>query len=644
MALFATLVCLLFSSFIFFSDVLADPRINQAALVCGTIQATNRSIFVTNFIAALDAVTPQINRRRYAQFVTDSTVERVYAFGQCMDDLSQSDCDLCFAQSKTGILRCVPFQLNVKEGRNYLDGCYLRYDYYDFFSEITSPMDRTLCNSTRSYSNQSDFVVNVKGIVGNMSSRAVSNNGFWRGSVGSGNSTVYAIGQCWETLNMSSCKTCLDTAASKIDSCLPSFQARVLSSGCYLRYADYQFYNDSSTASTSSGGGRRVPIIVSVTFSALVFLVVLAVAAFLGKRRVDRRRKEKKQLGGLAAAVKKSALNYKYETLERATNYFNRSNKLGQGGSGSVYKGILADGKIVAIKRLFFSTRQWVDDFFNEVSLISGVEHKNLVKLLGCSITGPESLLVYEYVPNKSLDQVMFGNDSTILSWNMRKNIILGTAKGLAYLHEESKLRIIHRDIKLSNILLDDDFTAKIADFGLARCFPQDKSHISTAVAGTLGYMAPEYLVRGKLTEKADVYSFGVVVIEIVTGKKNNSCQPNCVYALQMVWSFHLSNRLSEAVDPKLEGNFSREDAVHMLKVGLLCCQASAELRPPMSMVVKMLTDINCNIPSPNQPPFLSPNVASQVPFAVTSTSVSQEGSATQSSRNSMTITVLDPR
>ncbi|CAN6453193.1 unnamed protein product [Victoria cruziana] len=536
MASSLTPVFFLFSFFILFNDVFADPRISQAGLVCGNISAKNRTIFVANFLEALDAVTPQINRRRYAQYVTGSTLERVYAFGQCMDDLSQSDCDLCFAQCKTGILRCVPFQKNINEGRNYLDGCYLRYDYYSFFSEVTSPMDKTMCNSTRSYSNQSSFVNNVKGIIGSMSSRAVSNNGFWRGSVGSGNSTVYAIGQCWETLNMSSCKTCLDTAASKIDSCLPYFEARVLSSGCYLRYSDYQFYNDSSTTSASSGGGRKVPIIVSVIFSALVFLIVVAVAAFLGKRRVDRRRNEKKRLGGLAAAVKKSALNFKYETLERATNYFDRSNKLGQGGSGSVYKGVLSDGKVVAIKRLFFTTRQWVDEFFNEVNLISGVEHKNLVKLLGCSITGPESLLVYEYVPNKSLDRVLFGNDSnSALSWSMRKNIILGTAKGLAYLHEESNLRIIHRDIKLSNILLDDDFTAKIADFGLARCFPQDRSHISTAVAGTLGYMAPEYLVRGKLTEKADIYSFGVVVIEMVTGKKNNSNQQNYVYALQMV-------------------------------------------------------------------------------------------------------------
>ncbi|XP_031478297.1 cysteine-rich receptor-like protein kinase 3 [Nymphaea colorata] len=626
-----TLIFLFWAFFIL--PVLSDPRITQADLVCGNISATNKSIFVPNFISALDAVTPLIARQRYAQFVTDSNVERVYAFGQCMSDLSQSDCNLCFAQCKTSILRCLPFQLNINEGRNYLDGCYLRYDYYNFFNETTSPMDKTLCNRTRSYGNQSNFVVNAVAAMRNLSAQAVVNNGFWRGSFGGGNSTVYAIGQCWKTLNMSSCKTCLDAAVSSISSCLPAMEGRVLSSGCYLRYSNYQFYNDSSSTSGSSGGARKTATIVSVSFSALVVLIIAVAASFFVKKKIEEKRKEKRQLGRLAAAVRKSALNFKYETLERATNYFDQSNKLGQGGSGLVYKGVLSDGKTVAVKRLFFNTRQWVDKFFNEVNLISGIQHKNLVKLLGCSIAGPESLLVYEYVPNKSLDLFLYGGENTpILSWDVRKNIILGTAEGLAYLHEESNLRIIHRDIKLSNVLLDENFTAKIADFGLARCFPLDRTHITTAVAGTLGYMAPEYLVHGKLTEKADIYSFGVLIIEIVTGRRNNSCQQNFGHCLQMVWNFYVSNKLTECVDPKLSGNFPEQDAVHVLKVGLLCCQASAELRPPISMVVKMLTDRNCTISSPTQPPFLNSNVINQeIPF-LPANELHQEVSACESS------------
>lgn len=150
-----------------------------------------------------------------------------------------------------------------------------------------------------------------------------------------------------------------------------------------------------------------------------------------------------------------------------------------------MYKGTLSNGKTVAVKRLFFSTRQWVDEFFNEINLISGVEHKNLVKLLGCSIEGPESLLVYEFVPNRSLEECI-RNKAKILNWKERFNIIVGTGEGIAFLHGGCTIRIIHRDIKSSNILLDENFNPKIADFGLARCFAADKTHLSTGIAGTL--------------------------------------------------------------------------------------------------------------------------------------------------------------
>lgn len=341
--------------------------------------------------------------------------------------------------------------------------------------------------------------------------------------------------------------------------------------------------------------------------------------------------------------MNKSKLNTPYEILEKATNYFNDANKLGQGGSGSVYKGVLQDGNTVAIKRLSFITTQWADHFFNEVNLISGIHHKNLVKLLGCSITGPESLLVYEYMPNQSLhDHLSARRISQPLTFEMRRKIILGIAEGLAYLHEDSHVRIIHRDIKLSNILLDEDFSPKIADFGLARLLPEDKSHISTAIAGTLGYMAPEYVVRGKLTEKADVYSFGVLVVEIVSGKRNNSFVQNSSSILQTVWSLYGSNRLSEIVDPTLEGNFPPDEACGLLRIGLLCAQASAELRPSMSVVVEMINN-NHEIPQPTQPPFLNYG-SSELSKSRLPGYNFQPGSNTQSSRDSMTESLIEPR
>ncbi|RHN45124.1 putative protein kinase RLK-Pelle-DLSV family [Medicago truncatula] len=330
-------------------------------------------------------------------------------------------------------------------------------------------------------------------------------------------------------------------------------------------------------------------------------------ASFAVYKKLSNLKKEKNNHDQISSSITKSSLNYKYETLEKATDYFNSSRKIGQGGSGSVFKGILPNGNVVAVKRLVFNNRQWVDEFFNEVDLISGIEHKNLVKLLGCSIEGPESLLVYEHLPNKSLDQFIFEKSRTqILNWKQRFNIICGTAEGLAYLHQGSIKRIIHRDIKSSNVLLDDNLSPKIADFGLARCFATDKTHLSTGIAGTLGYMAPEYLIRGQLTDKADVYSFGVLVLEIVCGRRNNVIREDSGSLLQNVWKHYRSNTLVETIDSSLGDDIPEAEPSRVLHIGLLCTQASASLRPSMTQVVKMLSNSDLDVPTPNQPPFFS--------------------------------------
>ncbi|XP_077253588.1 cysteine-rich receptor-like protein kinase 3 [Tasmannia lanceolata] len=623
----------------------SDPRSSVAARICSnkTSTAADRVAFINNYLSAMNALTPQIASQRFGRVTEGTGNATLYAMGQCMGDLSKGDCDLCFAQCKIQIVTCLPYQRATRGGKIFLDGCYVRYDDYEFFEEALSRDDRTVCgNQTEFSGNQTAFAENAAEVVRNLSIEAPKNNGFFVGFVGGGNSTAYGLAQCWEFLNTSSCGRCLENAASSIGSCLPRGEGRALNSGCYMRYSTQRFYNNSGNATTSGGsnGRRHLVIILATTSSALAVVMIITSTVFFGRRRLSKMRKEKKLLGALATTINKSELNFNYETLERATNYFHSSNKLGQGGSGSVYKGILPDGKVIAIKRLFFNTRQWVDDFFNEVNLISRVHHKNLVKLLGCSITGPESLLVYEYVPNKSLLQHLFDKlNARLISWDMRYNILVGTAEGLAYLHEESELRIIHRDIKLGNILLDENFTAKIADFGLARLFPEDRTHISTGIAGTLGYMAPEYLVRGKLTEKADVYSFGVVLIEVICGRRINSHAEEPSSILHTVWSLYMSRTLPEVVDPTLEGKFREEDASRVLQIGLLCTQASPELRPIMSMVVKMLTD-KSTIPSPTQPPFLNSNT--QVPSIPFENFRPEPNS--QSSGNSMTVTLLDPR
>lgn len=484
-------------------------------------------------------------------------------------------------------------------------------------------------------------------LVRNLSTEAPRRDGFAVGTVTRGNTSVYGLAQCWEFVNGSACEECLAGSVKNLSSCVPKEEGRLLNAGCYLRYSNQKFYDNSTDSGQGNSGNRPLAVILATTSGGFAVLVTASAIAFFLRKRQLKKRRERKQLGALLETVNKSKLNFSYEVLEKASNYFHNSNKLGQGGSGSVYKGVLPDGKVVAIKRLFFNTTQWVDHFFNEVNLISGIRHKNLVELLGCSITGPESLLVYEYVPNQSVHDNLFGGTKNVLQlcWGSRYRIILGTAEGLAYLHEESNLRIIHRDIKLSNILLDEDYEPKIADFGLARLFPEDKTHISTVIAGTLGYMAPEYITRGKLTEKADVYSFGVLVIEVVCGRKNNSYTQSSCSVLQMVWSLYGAGKLIDAVDPSLEGNFNVEKASQMLQIGLVCVQASADLRPSMSTVVKMITR-NHEIPQPKQPPFIN-STSTEIGRGGPTPSRecrSQQDSNTQSSGNDMTESWIEPR
>ncbi|XP_062110369.1 cysteine-rich receptor-like protein kinase 3 [Humulus lupulus] len=631
-------------------SVLSDPRATEAALVCtpnNTASMDQRRPFITNFLATLDALSPLIARQKYAAVINGTGNTTVYTFGECMKDLSQDDCNLCFAQCKTQILRCLPFQRAVRGGRLFYDGCYLRYDSYNFFNESLSRQDRTVCSTGDFSGNRTMFRANVLKLVRNLSVEAPNNDGYFVGSMTRGNTSVYGLAQCWEFVTGAACEKCLASSVQNVSSCAPKEEGRILNAGCYLRYSTKKFYDNSTSASGQGNGGNRpLAVILAATSAGLALLFTIAAVIFFLRKRVLRKRREKKQLGALLDTVNKSKLNISYEVLEKATNYFHASNKLGQGGSGSVYKGVLTDGKVVAVKRLFFNTRQWVDHFFNEVNLISGIRHKNLVELLGCSITGPESLLVYEYVPNQSLHDNLFGALKNVrqLSWESRYKIILGIAEGLTYLHEESNLRIIHRDIKLSNIMLDDDLTPKIADFGLARLFPEDKTHISTAIAGTLGYMAPEYIVRGKLSEKADVYSFGILVIEVVCGRRNNSFNQNSNSILQMVWSHYGTGTLSEVVDPSLGGNFEAEEASRLLQIGLLSVQASAELRPSMSAVVNLLTE-NHEIPQPTQPPFLNSG-STEIVRSIPSNEgySSKHESNTQSSGNNMTESWVEPR
>ncbi|XP_057842052.1 cold-responsive protein kinase 1 isoform X2 [Cryptomeria japonica] len=285
---------------------------------------------------------------------------------------------------------------------------------------------------------------------------------------------------------------------------------------------------------------------------------------------------------------------FSYKDLTLATKNFHPGNQIGAGGFGTVYKGVLKDGTEVAVKKLSVQSRQGVHEFLTEIETISAIKHENVVMLHGCCVEEDHRILVYGYLENNSISQALFGssNGAINLDWQTRSKICIGSARGFAYLHEEVTPHIVHRDIKASNILLDGDLNPKIADFGLAKLFPDNMTHVSTRVAGTLGYLAPEYAMCGQLTRKADVYSFGVLLLEIISGRVNiNTTLPvEEKILLKMAWRLYEENRLLELVDTRLE-KYSEEEALRFIKVALLCTQAAPKNRPIMSQVVKMLSE-----------------------------------------------------
>ncbi|XP_031404127.1 probable leucine-rich repeat receptor-like serine/threonine-protein kinase At3g14840 isoform X1 [Punica granatum] len=338
--------------------------------------------------------------------------------------------------------------------------------------------------------------------------------------------------------------------------------------------------------------GVVVGIVVSIAF------VVILIVGILWWRGCFRRRDTTEQdLKGLDLQTGSFTLRQ----IKAATSNFSPDNKIGEGGFGSVYKGLLADGTIIAVKQLSAKSKQGNREFVNEIGMISGLQHPHLVKLYGCCIEGNQLLLVYEYMENNSLARALLGPKECQLhlDWKTRQKICVGIARGLAYLHEESRLKIVHRDIKATNVLLDKHLNPKISDFGLAKLDEEDNTHISTRIAGTFGYMAPEYAMRGYLTDKADVYSFGIVALEIVSGQCNTSYRGKQESFYLLDWAHVLRERgdLMELIDPRLGADFNKDEVMAMIHVALLCTHVSPAIRPSMSAVVSMLEG-KANVPA----------------------------------------------
>ncbi|KAI9082776.1 hypothetical protein K1719_035233 [Acacia pycnantha] len=411
-----------------------------------------------------------------------------------------------------------------------------------------------------------------------------------------------------------------------------------------------------SGSESGSGKKKNTGMIIGITVGAII--IVLGLIMFiLWKRKsqnIPKRRADKTGASGASPDILLISRNtehsgdmniddlelplFDFHTITMATDNFSEANKLGEGGFGIVYRGRLLEGYDIAVKRLSGSSGQGIKEFKNEVKLIAKLQHRNLVRMLGCCIDKEEKMLVYEYMENKSLDFFLFDKEkSSLLDWQLRFNIICGIARGLLYLHQDSRLRIIHRDLKASNILLDKEMIPKISDFGMARIFGNEQTEAKTKrVVGTYGYMSPEYALDGLFSIKSDVFSFGVLVLEIVSGKKNRGFfRSDELNLLGHSWRLWNEGRALEQVDPSFGNSYSSSEAIRCIKVGLICVQERPEDRPTMSSVVLMLSSENASIPHPKKPGFVARTNTD------TDSPIQQEES---NSVNQVTVTLLDAR
>ncbi|KAE8677734.1 putative LRR receptor-like serine/threonine-protein kinase [Hibiscus syriacus] len=336
-------------------------------------------------------------------------------------------------------------------------------------------------------------------------------------------------------------------------------------------------------------GGISTAAVVGIAVAGVVFAAFLIVGIVWWTGLLRRKSTLERDLKGIELQTNSFSLRQ----IKAATDDFHASNKIGEGGFGPVYKGILADGTVIAVKQLSTRSKQGNREFVTEMGMISALQHPHLVKLYGCCIEGNQLMLIYEYLENNCLARALFGPPEFQLKidWATRKKICIGIARGLAYLHEESRLKIVHRDIKATNVLLDKNLNPKISDFGLAKLHEEDNTHISTRIAGTYGYMAPEYAMHGRLTEKADVYSFGIVALEIVSGRCNtrNRLMEEPFYLLDWAHVLRENGNLLDLVDPRIGSDCNIDEVMTMINIALLCTNPTASARPTMSSVVSVL-------------------------------------------------------
>ncbi|KAJ0966091.1 hypothetical protein J5N97_027229 [Dioscorea zingiberensis] len=591
---------------------------------------TTPSSFATNLGLLLPNLTT--TAANSATLFANASIGSTYGLAQCRPDASSSECATCLNNSATA------FSTQCPSGRSAairFDHCLLRYSDSNFFSQPSFDV-WILLNPTNA-TDPTVFNRRLDDLMDELSPEASQSTS--RFSAGTTNYSdfgdIYGLLQCTRDLSSSDCAQCLNAAIGSMErSCSGKIGCQTLTLSCTARYETSPFFslslvppppspatplppppppppaNDERPSTGSDGKSSNTTTIVLAIVIPLVAVILLFFAVCICLRRKRRRRPARTEQNGGDEPEFRSAesLLFDLATIREATKNFADENKLGEGGFGPVYKGILRDGQEIAVKRLARTSVQGLVELKNEVVLVAKLQHRNLVRMLGCCMEEQEKLLVYEYLPNSSLDKLLFDPiKCQQLDWTRRYKIIDGIARGLLYLHEDSRLRIIHRDLKASNILLDEDMSPKISDFGFAKLFGIDETQGNTSrIAGTYGYMAPEYVMHGQFSVKSDVYSYGVMMLEIVTGRRNSGFQVSgsSIDLLSYVWRYWNEGKGIQLKDPSLGDRIRAEEFLRCVHIGLLCIQEDPIERPTMASVVLMLRSYSISLPKPSTPAF----------------------------------------
>ncbi|XP_038690295.1 cysteine-rich receptor-like protein kinase 10 isoform X2 [Tripterygium wilfordii] len=594
--------------------VLLHSRATEAAPIYSAHDCENNTLFTPNsaYQTNLNSVLASLSNNAstsngfYNTTAGQSPPDRVFGLFLCRGDVNASTCQECVTTASREILQRCPSQ---KESYIWFDECLLRYSNRSFFS-IASLLPQFNISDSEDVEDPDLFNQLLATVMNDLAAEVASDSSGKKFATNekefTSSQTLYSLVQCTPDISEAGCKTCMEIATGSLPYCCTGKQGgRFLLPSCYARFGLYPFYQVNATdrpPSPNSKGKRKISsqVIIAIVVPILVSMVLVVVGIGFIRRRKARKNyniAEERNVGDEMTHI--GSLQFDFDTIEAATNYFSDDNKIGRGGFGEVYKGRLLNGQEIAVKRLSKNSGQGAEEFKNEVVLVAKLQHRNLVRLLGFCMRGEEKILIYEYLPNKSLDNFLFDPERQgRLDWSRRYKIIEEQTQGT-----------------------------------------------TRRIAGTFGYMSPEYAMHGRFSVKSDVFSFGVLILEIISGKKNSRFfqSDSGDDLLSYAWKHWRKGTTSEILDPTLEDSYLKPKFIRCIRIALSCVQEDPADRPTMVSVVLMLSSSSITIPLPHKPAYF-PGNRKEIKDATTESSYQSTNKSIPSSTNEISLTEPHPR